>query len=435
MAIIIDRRLTDRNKSFNNRKKYLDRIKDQLKDAVKKTIQSTSVKDLLSSKQKNVTIPGKGLSKPDFRFRKDGGILDHVHPGNKHFDKGHRQDRPEDGDGAGGGREGGLGEDGEDPFSFSLSKEEFLNIFFEDLELPDLIKKQLAEIKESTPRRAGFSTDGTPNRLNVLRSMKQAIGRKFALTVPLNKMLEELQFNLNYLLTIDRTEEINSKITELEKEIEILKIKIKAIPFIDDLDLRYNRWENKPQPVTQAVMFAILDVSGSMGEWEKEMAKRYFYLLALFLQCNYEKMDIRWIIHTTEAHEVEEEEFFNSRLSGGTVVSSGLEKTRKIIEAEYPAAQWNIFISQISDGDNHPLDNPKVMNILQDHLLPITQYYTYVEMRQGNAGLMAQVFGAASNLYTAYSVLGGKYKNFKRSIINDVTAIYPVFRKLFEKKQ
>lgn len=438
---IIDRRLNDRNKNLNNRNKYFKRINQQLKDSIKEAVKNSDINDLLSSKKKKVSIPGKGLDQPVFSHKRGSGIQNIVTSGNEQFDKGARIKRPpggigdgsQDGDGDSG-PNAGDGENGEDSFTFYLTKEEFLDIFFEDLELPDLIKKQMSQVDNFQFKRAGFSTTGVPAKLNILRSMKQAKGRHLAYETPLIIQLEELKEKLINLGEPTNKEE-QDVIDAINLEIEDIKLKLLSIPYIQDNDLRYNKWKQYPLPITKAVMFAILDVSGSMGEWEKEMAKRFFLLLALFLECNYEKIEIRWITHTTTAKEVTEKEFFYSKENGGTAVSSALVLANDIIEKEYPLSQWNIFVSQISDGDNMEYDTVKLIPFLESEILPKVQYYAYAETR---ANAKVSLFGHGnspmSELLKHYQVLEGKYKNIKSSVIGDVTQIYPIFRKLFEKK-
>lgn len=438
LRTIVDRRLNDRNKNLNNRNKYFKRINQQLKDSVKDVIKNSDINDLLSSKKKKVSIPGKGLDKPTFSHKKGSGSQNIVTTGNDRFNKGEKIARPPSGPGSGTGDsdEGGdSDENGEDEFSFYISKEELLNIFFEDLELPDLIKKNLSDIAEVVLKRAGFSRTGIPPRLNIIRSLKQAKGRKLAYETPLRLELEELEKEfeeleydiLKYVPAGDEDPRLH-RLEEIKAEIEEINAKIAAIPYLQDNDLRFHKWKQQPVPVTKAVMFAILDISASMGEWEKEMAKRFFLLLALFLECNYEKMEIRWIVHTTTAKEVTEKEFFYSRENGGTGVSSAIKLTNDIIEKEYPISQWNIFVAQISDGDNATSDTQVLIPLLENELLPKIQYYAYAETRQ------LAIQHVESELRKHYKLLEEKFKNMKSSIIGDVTHIYPIFRKLFEKK-
>jgi len=422
--IIIDRRKNDKGKSTDNRRRFVKRVKQQVRDAVKDTIRDGSIGDIVNSKEKKVKIPGKGLDQPTFHHDKKGGIKDFVAPGNKKFNQGDRHARPPEG-GAGAGKEGTPEGEGEDDFSFHLTKEEFLDLFFEDLELPDMVKKTITKIEEYENHRAGFSVDGNPSRLNILQSMKRAKGRRLALRSPKKKKLKLL---LAELAGIDVIEQNMSRIEKLNDQINALKRKIKAVPFIDDMDLRYNRWEKVPTPTTQAVMFGIMDVSASMGEWEKEMAKRFFMLMLLFLHYNYERVDIVWIRHHTRASEVDEDEFFHSHETGGTVVSSALLLMKEIIAERYPTNQWNIFGCQISDGDNWGRDNIEACDIMRKYLLPQSQYFAYVEVDQWRNG-------EESDLWPHYEALKGEFKNLEMANVRDVTEIYPIFRSLFEKRE
>jgi len=432
--IIIDRRKNSKGKSTTNRQRFLKRVKQQVNDAVKDVIRDGKIGDIVNSKDKKIKIPGKGLNQPTFGHSKDGGVRDTVRPGNKDFNQGDRIPRPEEGEGCGGGKKGSKDGIGEDEFSFSLTKEEFLDLFFEDLELPDMIKKNIAKLDEWEMQRAGFSVDGNQSRLNIKQSMRQARGRKIGLRSPKKRKLKKYEAELKLLkdsvTTYDEEKdaEITTRIAELEKLIATVKRQIKAIPFLDDMDLRYNRWEKVPIPTTQAVMFGIMDVSASMGEWEKEMAKRFFMLMLLFLHYNYERVDIVWIRHHMQAKEVDEDEFFHSKETGGTIVSSALELMHEVIKDRYPVEAWNIFGCQISDGDNWYEDNVNAVEVLQNKILPLSQYFAYVEVDQRRAA-------GESDLWGPYESVKANSKKMEMSIVNDVTEIYPVFRKLFEKRE
>ena len=427
--IIIDRRKNSKGKSTTNRQRFLKRVKKQVNDAVKDVIRDGNVGDIVNNKSKKVKIPGKGLSQPTFQHDRTGGIKDTVRPGNKEFVQGDRINRPE---GGGGGKQGSNDGIGEDEFTFHLTKEEFLDLFFEDLELPDMVKKNIAKLDEWEMQRAGYSTDGNQSRLNIKQSMRQARGRKISLRAPKKKKLKRLQKELKTLLEesyVDQVLEARrvARIEEVEKEIATLKKQIKAIPFLDDMDLRYNRWEKVPVPTTQAVMFGIMDVSASMGEWEKEMAKRFFMLMLLFLHYNYERVDIVWIRHHIQAKEVDEDEFFHSKETGGTIVSSALEMMHEIIKDRYPVNSWNIFGCQISDGDNWYDDNLNATEILKNNILPLSQYFAYIEVDERRAP-------GESDLWGPYESVKASSGKMEMAMINDVTEIYPVFRKLFEKR-
>jgi uncharacterized protein len=442
--IIIDRRKNDKNKSIVNRNRYVRRVKEQVKHAVKQLIRDGKILDSVSPQggSKKITIK-KSLKQPHFDHAYTGGTKEKVFPGNKEYVQGDKIPKPkrekENGDRS---REGSPEGSSQDEFTFSITRDEFLNIFFEDLELPDLVKKELTTINEYVQKRSGFTPDGNPSRLNILRSMKQAKGRRFALRSKNEKRLKEIEkrlFEINGMLACgditskDERYLLRKEAQALELEMIALRRKIKIVPFIDEVDLRYNRWDKFPVPATQAVMFGIMDVSSSMGEWEKEMGKRFFILMLLFLQKKYQRVDIVWIRHTTEPKEVTEEEFFNSQESGGTKVSPALKLMSQIQKDRYPLNQWNVFGVQISDGDNWTPDNPSVKEIMEDTILPMVQYFAYIEVKKGSMGIYGLIVNE-SDLYPILKELSKTYTNFVTAIITDIKEIFPVFRKLFEKK-
>jgi uncharacterized sporulation protein YeaH/YhbH (DUF444 family) len=171
-------------------------------------------------------------------------------------------------------------------------------------------------------------------------------------------------------------------------------------------------------------MFCVMDVSGSMDEAKKEIAKRFFILLYLFLTRNYKKINLVFIRHHTVAKLVDEEEFFYSRETGGTVVSSALELAYQIIIEKYPTTDWNIYVAQASDGDNWNADSPKCQTILQEQIMPLVQYYAYVEILPRHH----------QSLWRAYGAVKDQYPNFAMRSINEQKDIYPVFRDLFKRK-
>lgn len=427
--IIIDRRLNQKGKSTVNRKRFVDRVHGHVQKSVQDAVRGGKISDIVSDKKEKVTIPSKDIKEPTFVHGK-GGITERVFPGNKDFIPGDRIPRPEGGQGQGKGKGSPDGE-GEDDFQFTLTRDEFMEIFFEDLQLPNLEEKDVATVEEYVTRRAGFVTDGDPANLDLLRSMKGATARRLALRNPKKKklrLLEEELIRLQDYIKHRPQDQITielERIKEIEAEIQTLKRKIKAVPFIDEIDLKFHNRVKDPKPVTQAVMFCVLDVSGSMGEWEKEMAKRFFMLLYLFLNRSYEKIDLVFIRHHTTAKEVDEEEFFYAKETGGTIVSPALELMDSIIKERYPLNQWNVYGCQASDGDNWGDDNNKCVQILQNAILPKLRYYAYVEVGREREG----------DLWKPYKTLKSTNSNFNMAKITDVADIFPVFRGLFEKKK
>src|SRR5574340_111086 len=205
--LIIDRRLNGKNKSAVNRDRFLRRYKGQVKDAVARAIKGRSITDMENGE--NVTIPVKDISEPVITHGR-GGVWETIHPGNEEYVKGDRIDRPEGGGsgGSGRGKASNQGE-GEDDFVFQLTREEFMQYFFEDLELPNLVKTFLAPTHEMKTVRAGFTSEGTPTNIHVVRSMKGAIARRIALGSPLVAELRQLEEELAKLRAdgADRREE------------------------------------------------------------------------------------------------------------------------------------------------------------------------------------------------------------------------------------
>ena len=420
MTQIIDRRLNGKNKSAVNRQKFIRRYKKHLKKAVEKAVDKRSITDI--ERGERVNIPAGDISEPTFGIGA-GGIRDTVYPGNEEFAQGDQIPRPPGGNGGSGRGEASDSGEGEDEFAFSLSREEFMDLFFEDLELPNLIKTQLATETQFKKVRAGYTHSGSPSNISVIRSMRGAMARRIALASPLKRKLRALEEQLASLPS-QQTPDSAAVIT-LKEEIKQLKERIRRVPYIDTFDLRYNNRIDQPIPTTQAVMFCLMDVSGSMGEFEKEIAKRFFIMLHLFLSRAYERIELVFIRHHTAAKEVDEEEFFYSRETGGTIVSSALTMLADIVQERYPTSEWNIYAAQASDGDNWGDDSPRSRNMLIEKIMPYLQYYAYIEIGEGSP---------IGNLWQEYEKVSAACPNFAMEKISGPAEIYPVFRKLFEKQ-
>jgi uncharacterized sporulation protein YeaH/YhbH (DUF444 family) len=420
MMHLIDRRLNGRNKSAVNRERFIRRYKEHIRRAVKDMIADRSIKDMVQGGE--VKVPAKDISEPHFRHGQ-GGDWEVVHPGNKEFVAGDRIPRPSGGGGGGGGREPGSG-DSVDDFAFSLSRDEFLNIFFEDLELPNLMRTALAEAEQKKLVRAGYVKQGTPSNLSVVRTMKTALARRIAIGKPLEYELEMLRAQLVLALREGRPQ---AQIVPLEARVAELEGRLRRLPFLDDVDLRYRHRVAVPAPTARAVMFCLMDVSASMDERKKDLAKRFYTLLYLFLTRKYERVDLVFIRHTDEAEEVDEDTFFYDRRSGGTVVLSALELMKTICEARYPTSEWNIYAAQASDGDAFGADAGKSARFLREALLPITRYFAYIEVPEEDDA-------RRSSLWVEYQELEEACPNFAMTRVSHAREIYPVFRDLFQKE-
>ncbi len=429
MHYIIDRRLNSKKKSTVNRQRFLRRYRDHIKKAVSDAVDKRSIMDM--DKGEKISIPSRNLNEPVFQHGK-GGLNTRVLPGNDQFSAGDHIPRPEGGAGGGPGGSGASDSgEGMDEFVFQITQEEFLEFMFEDLELPNLVKRQLSGINDFEMRRAGISNEGSPGKINIIRSLRSANLRRIALTGKKKRKLKALKEELLSLENEEHEEKDESEIDlkdkhDLISQISSLETTIKRVPWIDDFDLKYNLHVKHPVPHSRAVVFCIMDVSGSMDQNTKDIAKRFFLLLYLFLQRNYEHTEVVFIRHHTSAKEVNEEEFFYSRETGGTIVSSALYLMDEILQERYPPSQWNIYGAQASDGDNWNDDSAVCYKLLTERILQKLQYFSYVEITSRDHQALWQSYG---------KVLEDFPDTFAMKQLVDSSDIYPVFRQLFQKKK
>ncbi|PPA73712.1 hypothetical protein C4E15_23930 [Achromobacter spanius] len=417
MNSLIDRRLNGRNKSAVNRERFLRRYKDQIRKAVHGMIRDRSIQDMDQGGE--INLPARDISEPTFRHG-SGGDREMVHPGNREFAKGDTIDRPQGGQGEGG-SEPGEGES-VDQFTFSLSRAEFLNLFFEDLELPHLARNQLGEVSQKKWQRAGYTTTGSPSMLSISRTLKSSLARRVSLNVKARADLEDAEKALADARVAGAPA---ATIRTLEQDVEDCRERLARVPFLDDLDLRYRNRVSVAIPMARAVMFCLMDVSGSMDEGKKDLAKRFFTLLYLFLSRKYEHVDLVFIRHTDNAEEVDEQTFFYDPKSGGTIVLSALELMREILEKRYPPSAWNVYAAQASDGDSFGADAGKSARFLAEHLLPSTRYFAYIEIPDSQEA-------RKSSLWAEYEQKLEPHFVMRR--ICDRGEIFPVFHDLFKKE-
>lgn len=415
---IVDRRLSGKNKSIGNRERFLRRHAGTIKDAVRRAVSSRGIREIENGE--SVTVPRKDITEPVFGHG-PGGQRDVVVPGNREYARGDRIARPPAGGGRGAGGQASPDGEGEDDFTFVLSREEFMRYFLDDLALPNMVRKQLAETPEFTWRRAGITGDGTPNNIHVVRSMRGAFGRRLALGGEARRRLAELQERLATARHDPDT--LANEIEALEEEIRLAERRLGRIPYLDPIDLRYRNRVRVPQPTSRAVMFCVMDVSGSMDEARKDIAKRFFILLYLFLTRHYQRIELVFIRHHTQAQEVNEHDFFHATETGGTVVSSALTLLDEIIGKRYQDSEWNIYVAQASDGDNWGQDSSKCRELIETRILPHLRYFAYVQVAPGE-----------QSLWQEYQKIAADHPLFATRMIESVADIYPVFRELFRKE-
>jgi uncharacterized sporulation protein YeaH/YhbH (DUF444 family) len=425
MPIIIDRRKNPGKKNLSNRQRFLDRFKKQIREAARKHIGKRSISD---TGDQEVIISGQGTDEPRFGHKQDSGDWDYVLPGNKDYVPGDHIGKPKGGDGGGRGTKGSREGGGEDEFQFLLSYDEYLDLIFEDLELPDLIRKSEKQMTSIQKQRAGFTTAGLPSNLNIERTAIAGLSRRIALKYPKMRQIRELEAEL------ENTDDEQRR-AEIQEEIRRLRVRSNSIGFLDNVDLRFNNFVPVPKPITQAVVFCIMDVSYSMSEREKTIAKKFFLLLHLFLQRRYKKIDVVFIRHHDTSEECSEEEFFTKRESGGTVVSSAYKLTRDIIKERYKTDNWNIYVAQASDGDNVGDDGKAV----EEHLSPIldqAQFMAYIEIVRdlGHLQMLASLGKQQTVLWGDLSDLQENYPHLCMKQVTSEEKVLEVFRDFFVKK-
>jgi uncharacterized sporulation protein YeaH/YhbH (DUF444 family) len=413
---IIDRRLNPKEKSLGNRQRFIRRAKDEIRNAVNEALKKRKISEVESGEK--IRIRAKSLQEPSFHLGRDGA-KDFVLPGNKDYVVGDTIPKPPEGAG-GGGSQGSPDGHGEDDFVFTLSKDEFLDLFFDDLKLPNLVKTKLKDVRSPTPVRAGYTTEGSPAKLNRIRTMRNSVARRIALRRPSLEEIAKAEEELEAAESEARPDP--ARVAALRERVARLKHMRKTVAFIDPFDLKYNRFERLPKPITQAVMFCLMDTSASMTQSLKDLAKRFFMLLHVFLSRHYREVDVVFIRHTSVASEVDEETFFRSTETGGTVISSAFEEMQKVVKERYPPDDWNIYAAQASDGANDLGDMARCIDMLDETILPICQYFAYIEVG---------THISESIIWTGFSPLTSQHRHFAMRHVSSPGDIYPVFHDLF----
>lgn len=428
----IDRRKADKNKSAPNRQKLIKRVKGFVKTSSPSAI-GQSVGGGNPTGQSPVTVASSALLEPWFAYA-NRGLTPGVYIGNDKFNRGDEIKNPEDGDGQGGGG-AGRGQNGEDDFVVNVASNEFFDLFFEDCELPNLENEKISERLDTKMQPSGFSTTGIPAQLSVTRSYKQSLGRRRALLSPYRRELAEAEEALAAAMLAG---EIDHELcSSLELKIVGLRRKIAAFDAFDKVDLRFKKKAQKPLHIVEAVLFLSMDISGSMDEHRKRIARRWFALLFAFISKRYPGAQLRFFAHTDEVFELNETDFFSTRMTGGTVVSPMLKTVNKIIRDDYDHTQTNIYFSHASDGDNYSSDDDDVYEemIGSSGLLNKLQFFSYVETGGGLYASMAN--GDDTELWSSYEAAKddeGTHAKMSMIRVTNPDDCYQMFKKVFKKK-
>jgi uncharacterized sporulation protein YeaH/YhbH (DUF444 family) len=374
---IIDSRDLAKGRQAANRKRFIDRHKETLKKKVEEAVSKRSIKD--ADKGGSISINPDAQPHIDYDSESPRDI---VAPGNERYNRGDHIAKPQE---SGGDRSKASADgEGTDDFEFYMTKEEFMDLYFSDMELPDMIKQSSKAEVIYRQVTGGFTKEGIPPRLAIKKTFETAIARRIA----------------------------NKKSGHKS-------------PFLDDTDLRYIRKFNVAEPAVSAVVFLVMDVSASMTEHHKTLAKKFYIFLYQFLTKFYRNIEMVFIRYHTEAREVDEEEFFKGSDTGGTLVTNAFELAKTIIDKRYPAETNNIYMAHVSDGDMWPGDIRPFERILKE-ILPNLQYLAYLEVMR-------------ETKWKRLSELKETYERMNEPKIGISTAkedsdIYPALRQLFEKK-
>jgi uncharacterized sporulation protein YeaH/YhbH (DUF444 family) len=419
-SVIVDRR-AQKGKSTANRQRLLKRLDGALKAQLDKLVARHKLQD--AAHPAEVTIERKDASEPRLILDPASGSSGRIVPGNDKYRIGDKiTNSSSQGQGRGNGDGAGDGDsDEEDTFRFVLSRTEYLSLLFDDLELPALIKKDLLEIDENRFRRGGVVRYGNPGSVCVTRTFKASIGRRLAAEAQQAEAVEEAEAAL---IAARRTGD-RVLMEAAERALDEVTRRTGEIPFLDPIDLRHRSLVEVQSPCTAAVMFCLMDVSSSMDETRKDLAKRFFLLLHLFLTRKYKKVDLVFIRHTDAAQEVDEEMFFNGTQAGSTKVLSALEKMNEIIASRYPSSSYNIFGAQASDGDSFGGDSTESSAYLRSQLLPLSRYFVYAEVGSNPSQ-------GSTTLWSAYRAI--ESDRFNMASVNARNEVYPALAKLFQRE-
>ena len=386
MAIFREFVNNGKDRSAEDKRRHRELVEESIKKNIGNIIAEESI--IGQSKDKKIKIPIKGIKEYQFVYGNNGTSAGSGDGSEKRGDR-----IGEDKAGKNGNGEGQAGnQEGEDIYETEITIEELIKYLFEDLNLPDIDKKKMAEIESiRSLKNLGYQRKGIPPRLAKRRSVIEKIKRK-----------------QGFLRNHEETDDAEDQVEDiLDSETEQQK---KRFPFMED-DLRYRRVREDHKKDFNAVVICIMDVSGSMDQTKKYMARSFYFLLYQFVRLKYSNVEVAFVAHTTSAKEVNEDEFFHKGESGGTYISSGYEKALEIIEQRYNPASWNIYAFHCSDGDNWSEDNKKAVECAQK-LCEVCNLFGYGEIVPG--------------YYSSASTIKSEYQ---KSINNKNFAIITMTRK------
>jgi sporulation protein YhbH len=381
------------DRAASDRTRHRQKIEKAIKDSIQDVVAEESI--IGQSGKKKIRIPVKGIKEHRFVYGSNEKNNQVGSAQGKEVSKGQRVGHRRRTNQSKQGNKPG-NKPGEEMYEIEMSLEELAGYLFNDLELPELEKKNFKFTTQEKMKRKGKRPYGIRPRLSKKETIKQKIRRKKA-------AIKSGTFD----------PESGERFTFHES------------------DLRYKHIAPVTKENTAAVVFFVMDVSGSMTKSKKFLARSFFFLLYQFLNHKYSSIDVVFVSHTADANEVNEEQFFTQMPNGGTMVSSGLKKVEEIIEKRYHPNNWNIYTFYCGDGDNFSIDNKECLQAFK-RLKEINQVMCYTEIGQLHDYREYNMFSGSEPVKRLWDWTKlVEDKNFKRIRLEQHKDIWPSFKKLF----
>jgi len=361
-------------KGYQDQNRHQEKVREAIKQNLPDLVTDESI--VMNDGRQIVKVPIKSID--EYRFRYNYNKQKHVGQGDGDSQVGDVLGvDPQAAKGPGKG-EGAGDQPGEDYYEAEINMAELEEILFEELELPNLEEKQKEKLQASDIVFQDVRKKGIMSNIDKKRTIMENLRRNANAGKP-------------------------------------------GIHGISPEDLRFKTWDDVVKPHSNAVVLALMDTSGSMGSFEKYIARSFFFWMTRFLRRKYEHVEIVFVAHHTEAKEVSEQDFFTRGESGGTICSSAYHKALEIIDSRYPPANWNIYPFHFSDGDNLTSDNEKCVQLIEE-LIKRSNLFGYGEVNQYNR---------SSTLMAAYKNI--PHKKFLYSIIREKGDVYKALKTFFSK--
>lgn len=333
------------DRSLEDRRRHKELVENSIKDNLSEILSEESI--VGETEDKKIKIPIKGIKEYSFIYGRNNDSVASGNSNQKRGDKLGKEDKKAMSENNSAGNE-----DGDDVYETEITVEEAIDYLLEDLELPNLEdKKTSANILSLSIKKRGYQKYGIRPRFAKKRTMIEKIKRK------------------------------QSYKRSLGERKTLKKPTLERFPFILD-DMRYFRIKKTVTPESNAAIIFIMDVSGSMDNSKKFLARSLFFVLSRFIRKKYNTVEVAFVSHSTVAKEVDEYEFFHKVESGGTYISSGFNKALQIIKTRFNHANWNIYTFYASDGDNWSEDDDRAILACKE-LLDVCNLVGYSELLRG----------------------------------------------------